>query len=142
MGKYRYFELSEFIVSDTAKKRGIDNTPSFSVVEHLDNLVAKILEPMRIAYGKPITVSSGYRCDKLNKVVGGVNGSAHLRGDAADLTASDMAGFKKFVREWLMKNRVKFDQCIIEKSGRTEWIHVGIYSSTGSQRGQLFEMNA
>jgi len=142
MGKYRYFELSEFITSDTAKKKGIDNTPSFTVVEHLDNLVSKILEPLRIAYGKPINVTSGYRSDKLNRAVGGVNGSAHLRGDAADLTASDMPGFKKFVREWLTKNRIKFDQCIIEKSGRTEWIHIGIYSSTGSQRGQLFELNA
>ena len=142
MGKYRYFELSEFIVSDVAKRRGIDNTPSFSVVERLDNLVANLLEPMRIAYGKPITVTSGYRCEKLNKAVGGVNGSAHMRGDAADLTASDMAGFKKFVREWLVKNRIKFDQCIIERKGNTEWIHVGIVSSTGSQRGQLFSMNA
>ena len=142
MGKYKYFELSEFIVSDVAKKKGIDNTPSFSVVERLDNLVANLLEPMRIAYGKPITVTSGYRCEKLNKAVGGVNGSAHLRGDAADLTASDMAGFKRFVREWLVKNRIKFDQCIIEKSGKAEWIHIGIRSSTGSQRGQLFSMNA
>ena len=142
MGKYRYFELSEFIVSDVAKRRGIDNTPSFAVVERLDNLVANILEPMRIAYGKPITVTSGYRCERLNKAVGGVNWSAHMRGDAADLTASDMAGFKKFVREWLVKNKIKFDQCIIEKSGKTEWIHIGIVSSTGSQRGQLFSMNA
>ena len=141
MAKFRYFTLAELIKSDTAKKRGIDNTPSFEVVEHLSVLVERILEPLRAAYGKPITVSSGYRCEKLNKAVGGVTNSAHLRGDAADLQAKDMEGFKKFVREWMISQRVKFDQCIIEKSGKTEWVHIGIYSATGSQRGELFQMN-
>lgn len=141
MGKYRYFTLQEFLESDTAKSKRIDNTPSFEVVEHLSVLVERILEPLRAAYGKPITVSSGYRCEKLNKAVGGVTNSAHLRGDAADLQAKDMEGFKKFVREWMISQRVKFDQCIIEKSGKTEWVHIGIYSATGSQRGELFQMN-
>ena len=141
MGKYRYFTLQEFLESDTAKSKRIDNTPSFEVVEHLSVLVERILEPLRAAYGKPITVSSGYRCEKLNKAVGGVANSAHLRGDAADLQAKDMEGFKKFVREWMISQRVKFDQCIIEKSGKTEWVHIGIYSATGSQRGELFQMN-
>lgn len=141
MGKFRYFTLHEFLESDTAKSKRIDNTPSFEVVEHLSVLVERILEPLRAAYGKPITVSSGYRCEKLNKAVGGVANSAHLRGDAADLQAKDMEGFKKFVREWMISQRVKFDQCIIEKSGKTEWVHIGIYSATGSQRGELFQMN-
>lgn len=140
MARFKYFTLQELVRSDTAAKKNIDNTPSFEVVEHLTQLTDRILEPMRAAYGKPITVSSGYRCEKLNKAVGGVNSSAHTRGDAADLQAADMAGFKKFVREWLISQRIKFDQCIIENSGKVEWIHISIYSAAGSQRGQVFKM--
>lgn len=142
MNKFPHFELQEFVRSETADRLKIDNTPTFEVVDHLRELTERVLEPLRAAYGKPITVTSGYRCEKLNKAVGGKNGSAHLRGDAADLRAADMAGFKKFVRHWLISQRIKFDQCILEKSGRTEWVHIAIYSSTGSQRGQIFNLNA
>ena len=75
--KHMYFELDEFIRSDTAKKYGIDNTPTFAIVAHLDELVESILDPLRAAYGKPITVTSGYRCNSLNKAVGGADTSAH-----------------------------------------------------------------
>ena len=140
MEPFKYFTLQELVRSETAAKKGIDNTPSFEVVEHLTALTERILEPMRAAYGKAIKVSSGYRCEKLNAAVGGVKGSAHTRGDAADLQAADMAGFKKFVREWLISQRIKFDQCIIENSGKVEWIHISIYAANGSQRGQIFKM--
>lgn len=140
MNEFKYFTLQELIRSNVAAKKKIDNTPSFEVVDHLRELTKMILEPMRAAYGKAITVSSGYRCAALNAAVGGENTSAHLRGDAADLQAADMTGFKKFVRQWLISQRIKFDQCIIERSGKTEWIHISIYSSTGSQRGQVFNL--
>ncbi|MBR6458334.1 MAG: peptidase M15 [Bacteroidales bacterium] len=137
MSKFKYFTLAELLKSDTATARHIDNTPSFEVVEHLATLTEKILDPLRAAYGKPITVTSGYRCEKLNKAVGGVNGSAHLRGDAADLRAADIKGFKNFVEKWLRAGGAKFDQCLLEKSGNTEWVHISIRSATGSQRGQI-----
>ena len=140
MPNYTYFTLQEFLRSTAAEKYGIDNTPSFEVVEHLSELVEKVLDPMRAAYGKAITVTSGYRGTVLNKAVGGVSNSAHLTGYAADLRAADMAGFKKFVREWLISQRVKFDQCIIENRGAVEWIHIGLYSPTGQQRGRIFNM--
>lgn len=141
MAKFKYFTLAEFIKSDKATLYKIDNTPTFEVVEHLSELTEKILEPLRAAYGKPITVSSGYRSERLNKIVGGVNTSAHLRGDAADLQVADMAGFKSFVVDWLKKSGTRFDQCLLEKSGRKEWVHISIYSSTGSQRGQVKLLN-
>ena len=140
MPKYKYFTLQEFIKSPTAEREGIDNTPDFDVVEHIAELTTNILEPLRAAYGKPIRVTSGYRCKKLNKAVGGVNGSAHLSGYAADLQASDMKEFKRFVCEWIQRAGIKFDQCIIEKNISEEWVHIGLYSSTGSQRGQLFQL--
>ena len=137
MSKFKYFTLAELLRSETAAVRHIDNTPSFEVVENLARLTEKILDPLRAAYGKPITVTSGYRCEKLNKAVGGVNGSAHLRGDAADLRAADMPGFKRFVEAWLRAGGAKFDQCLLEKSGTTEWVHISYCSATGSQRGQI-----
>lgn len=141
MAKFKYFTLPELLRSETAKKKNIDNTPSFEVVEHLSLLTERILEPLRAAYGKAVFVSSGFRCPALNKAVNGAKDSAHERGDAADLQAADMAEFKAFVRKWLIEQRIKFDQCIIEKSGNVEWIHISLYSKTGAQRGQIFSMN-
>lgn len=140
MAKYRYFTLEELLRSDTAKRRGIDNTPTFEVVDHLNELTENILEPLRAAYGRRIFVMSGYRSEALNKAVGGSATSAHLTGYAADLRADNMDDFKAFVREWLVKQRVRFDQCIIEKKGNVEWIHIGFKNNYGQQRGQVFIM--
>lgn len=140
MAKYRYFTLEEFLRSDKAKAEGIDNTPSFEVVDNINSLVENILEPLRAAYGKPIIVNSGYRSPALNKAVGGANGSAHMRGDAADIRAADMPGFKKFVLDFLDARKIKFDQCILEKSPRSEWIHIAIKNAYGHQRCDKFSL--
>lgn len=136
MADYKYFTLKELCSSDVATQRRIDNFPSWTVVEHLNELTAKILEPLRVAWGSPIKVTSGYRCDALNRAVGGVSTSAHRVGYAADLqpTNGKIDEFGKFVRDWLLKNRIRFDQLLFETQGRTKWLHVGLYSSTGSQR--------
>lgn len=140
MGKHRYFELSEFLVSATAKRKGIDNTPSFDVVNHLDELVEKILDPLRAAYGMPIRVTSGYRCPLLNKAVGGVPTSVHMIGYAADLqVGGSFNKFKDFVVDWFRKTGTKFDQVLLEKNAKTgeQWIHIGLYNNAGQQRGQI-----
>ena len=136
-----YFSLSEFIRSDTAAARHIDNTPSWEVVDHLRELADNLLDPLRVAWGKAIRVTSGYRCTALNTAVGGSSTSAHLRGYAADLqTSGDFAAFRDFVTKWAKTSGVKFDQIIVESDGRTSWIHVGLYNSAGQQRGQLKTM--
>lgn len=136
MATFTYFSLKELCSSDVAAKRKIDNFPSFAVVEHLSELTEKILEPLRIAWGSPIKVTSGYRCDALNRAVGGVSTSAHKQGYAADLqpTNGKIDEFGRFVKDWLLKNRIRFDQILFEAQGRTKWVHIGLYSSTGSQR--------
>lgn len=143
MSSYKYFTLAEFLRSDTAKKKNIDNTPSWDVVEHLGELVEKILDPLRAAYGMPIRVSSGYRCEKLNKAVGGAATSVHMLGYAADLQVSGSFNrFRDFVVEWVKKTGVKFDQVILEtdKKKNSKWIHVGLYNNAGQQRGQIMVM--
>lgn len=138
MADFKYFTLKELCASEVAEKKKIDNYPSFTVVEHLSELTRNILEPLRLAWGSPIKVTSGYRCDALNRAVGGVSTSAHRLGYAADLQPGNgkIDEFGKFVRDWLIKNRIRFDQVLFEQSGKTKWVHISYKSSTGSQRGE------
>lgn len=140
-----YFTLAELVKSDTAIKKGIDNSPSWAVVEHLRTLVEDFLDPLRAAWGKPIRVSSGYRSKKLNAAVGGASTSVHMIGYAADLQASGGAfvPFRDFVVEWARKTGRKFDQILVESDKKTgaQWIHVGLYSNSGAQRGQVKTMS-
>ena len=62
----KYFTIQELTASATAKRKCIDNTPDAKAVASLTALVANVLDPLREAYGKPIVVTSGYRCPKLN----------------------------------------------------------------------------
>ena len=144
MAKYKNFELYEFIESDVAKRRNIDNTPSFDIVEHLEELVEKFLQPLRNAIGLPIHVNSGYRCQRLNTAVGGSSTSAHLIGYAADITCPLMAfsKFVNYVKTWVAKNNIKFDQLIIEtdKTSGATWLHIGLKNKAGQQRCQILNM--
>lgn len=143
MATFRYFTLAELIRSAEAKKLGIDNTPTFEVVEHLRELTEKVLEPMRAAYGMPIKVSSGYRCLELNRAVGGAATSVHQIGYAADLqVGGSFEKFRAFVVQWFRKTGTRFDQLLIESDRKTgaRWIHVGLYNNAGQQRGDMKEM--
>ena len=139
MATKSYFTIAELCASDTAKKYNIDNTPDASITSHLQQLI-NFLNPLREAWGSAIKVSSGYRCDKLNRLVGGSKTSSHLIGYGVDLIPANgkMSDFKKFIVDY-MKMRM-FDQCIIEKSGKTEWIHIGLYNNKGQQRRMIFNI--
>lgn len=142
MADFKYFTLKELCSSDVAEKKKIDNFPSFTVVEHLNELTEKILEPLRIAWGSSINVTSGYRCDALNKAVGGVATSAHRMGWAVDLQPGNgkINEFGAFVKEWLPKSGIKWDQAIWETKGKTKWVHIGIRNSSGHQRCQVKDL--
>jgi len=142
MKKYPHFEFDEFIRSTVAKRKNIENIPTFEYIDNLNELIETILEPLRVAYGMPITISSGYRCEKLNKAVGGVPTSVHQKGLAADLTVGGSFNkFRDFVVEWAKKNRIKFDQILLESSGGTRWIHIGLRNNAGQQRGEIKVIN-
>ena len=134
-----YFTIAELCASDTAKKYNIDNTPDATIISHLQQLI-NFLNSLREAWGSAIRVNSGYRCEKLNKFVGGSKTSSHMIGYGVDLipTNGRMDEFKKFIVDY-MKNKM-FDQCIIEKSGKTEWIHIGLYNLKGQQRRMIFNI--
>lgn len=139
MATKSYFTIAELCASDTAKKYNIDNTPDSIITSHLQQLI-NFLNPLREAWGSAIKVSSGYRCDKLNHFVGGSKTSSHLIGYGVDLIPANgrMDDFKKFIVDY-MKIRM-FDQCIIEKSGKIEWIHIGLYNTKNQQRRMIFNI--
>ena len=137
------FTLGEMIASDTAKKLGIDNTPNLLAIYHLEELCKNLLQPIRDAWGKPIKVTSGYRCYRLNRAVGGSPTSVHPLGWAADIkpASGSYAEFEKFVINFLKEHpEIKFDQAIRETSGKSKWLHLGFKNGAGRQRMQVFDL--
>ena len=143
----KYFKIGDFIVSDTAKENGIDNTPEQWQIDNCEEMVEKLLDPLREAwaeecktmgYGTPaIGVSSGIRSKALNKAVGGSTTSSHFIGSAADIYPYNghLLKFKQFCYIWLQDK--EFDQMISEKEsvdGTPRWIHLGYKRYNDSQR--------
>ena len=115
--------MNEMTRSATAKRYGINNSPSPEVAHNIRNLVEKILDPLREAWGQPIIVSSGYRCPRLNKIVKGAPSSQHLLGQAADIhTVSDRTEDNKRLFDLIQSLHLPFDQLIDEYG--YNWIHV------------------
>ena len=133
MKRIKYIILAEFIHSATAKRLNIDNTPTLEIVDNLSRL-ADYLDNIREKLGKPILVSSGYRCPVLNKAVGGVANSQQQKGLAADLICADMESLEKVLRE-----TGGFDQLIKEhrKGSKSFWYHVSVAPRNGKPRQQI-----
>ena len=130
----KYFTIKELCNSDTAIKLNIDNTPNSIVVNNLQQLVQYILDPLREEFGKAIYVTSGYRCLKLNKAVGGSITSQHCKGLAADITAKSKLDNVKLFK--LIQNlQLPFDQLIDENN--YSWIHV---SYSDNPRKQILHL--
>lgn len=125
------FDLSEFITSQTAARRNIDNAPPPDVIDRLKATAAK-LELVRAFLGKPLLISSGYRSPALNKAIGGAANSAHVLGYAADFICPGF-GSPLAVCKALVKSGIKFDQIIEEGT----WIHI---SFDPRMRGQVLTM--
>jgi len=119
----KYFTIKELVKSTTAIKRHIDNTPSKEIERSLTALVEKVLDPLREAYGKPIIVTSGYRCPRLNAIVGSTPSSQHVKGEAADIkSVQDTPEENKKLYDLIVKLKLPFDQLINEHN--YDWVHV------------------
>lgn len=119
----KYFTIEELCRSTKAKKLGIDNTPSEKAVENMTRLINVVLDPLREAYGKPITTNSGYRIPALNKVTKGASKtSQHMTGEAVDITVGTKEG-NKWLFEYIRDN-LPFDQLIDEYD--YSWVHVSL----------------
>ena len=136
-----HFTIEEMYASDTAKRLGIDNKPTTQKMINLVYLCAYVLEPLRVAMNEPIKIGSGYRCEKLNKAVGGVYNSQHLKGQAADLCID---GDLKKGKRWFnyIKDHLPFDQLIWEHNPKTGsyWVHVSyVFPDFGKNRKQVID---
>lgn len=114
-----HFTINELTRSATARRLGIDNTPPRWAIANLSRLVDTVLDPARELLGAPIYINSGYRCEKLNKAVGGVPRSYHLAGRAADLTTGTIEGNRRLYQ--ILKT-LPHTELIWERGGT--WIHV------------------
>ena len=136
----KHFTLEELCASATAKARGIQNKPSAQQIIALVYLTCYVLEPLREAMNEPIPISSGFRCEQLNRAIGGVSNSQHMKGQAADLCiGGDLERGKKWFN--YIKNNLKFDQLIWEHSrSGTYWVHVSfIHPDLGRNRRQVID---
>ena len=134
-----HFTIEEMYASATAKRLGIDNKPTTQKMINLVYLCAHVLEPLRVAMNEPIKIGSGYRCEKLNKAVGGVYNSQHLKGQAADLCID---GDLKKGKRWFnyIKDHLPFDQLIWEHNPKTGsyWVHVSyVFPDFGKNRRKV-----
>lgn len=142
---YKNFTIQEFIYSKRAIELNIDNTPNETIISNINELIENLLQPIRDAYGKPIIITSGYRCELLNNAVGGVKTSSHLKGYAADCVCSNMKEFDDFcnvVKDYVIKNNIAFDQIIIERNSKgNKWLHIAIRRNNKQQRRKIFNLN-
>ena len=135
-----HFTIEELFASATAKAKGIDNTPNMQQMINLVYLAAYVLEPLRMAMDEPIKIGSGFRCQKLNKAVGGVYNSQHMKGQAADICIDgDIAKGKRWFN--YIKDHLSFDQLIWEHNAKgTYWVHVSfVFPDFGKNRHQVID---
>jgi hypothetical protein len=130
-----HFALSEFTRSESAKREGLDNTPTAEHLENLKTLCEKVLEPIRLRFGS-INISSGYRGKMLNHFIGGSVSSDHCLGRAADIDMDDSGTgvTNKEIFDYI-KDNLEIDQLINEFN--YSWVHVGYRQ--GANRKQVLD---
>jgi len=137
------FTLNEFTCSATANRKGICNEPTTAVISNLQRLCQQVLQPIRDRYGKPIVVSSGYRCPALNKAVGGVKNSDHMYGCAADIkTREDTPAANKalfgLIKQMIDEGVIEVKQLIDEYG--YDWIHISFQDGRTTKRNQILHL--
>lgn len=130
------FSLQELTISQTAARKGIDNTPSQSIIETLIMTCDRMEKVRQICGNRAIFVSSGYRSPAVNKAIGGAKTSHHMTGHAVDFSVSGLtiAGTFALLKKAHDNGQLKYDQ-LINEYGR--WIHI---SFAPSMRGQAFRI--
>ena len=130
----KYFTFTEFERSNTAYRLGIDNTAPEEARRNIARLVDEVLDSLRLAWGKPLTVTSGYRSLAVNKAVGGSPTSHHMRGMAADITTGNAVDNRRLY-QLVQDLGVPFTQ-LIGKKYEFKWIHIG-YNPADNRRDIL-----
>ena len=126
----KYFKIDEFVKSQTATAHSIPNVPTAEAVRNLELLVSRVLDPLREAWGAPIIITSGYRCEALNARVGGVKNSYHTRGMAADIRPKNGFVDKLYllIGRMFVTRKMGITECYIDR--KRSYIHIA-YDANG-----------
>jgi len=140
----QHLNLSELTRSDSAKRHGIDNTPTAEHLENFKLLAEKVFEPIRAHFGVPIHISSGYRSEALNKFIKGSASSQHCKGEAIDIDmdGSSSGVTNKMVFDFIVAN-LDWDQIIWEfgTDSNPDWVHVS-YTKGKNRKQKLKAIRA
>lgn len=117
-----HFSVDEFTFSATAQAMGIANSPGSSELANLRFLCREVLDPARRVIGEPIHITSGYRCLALNRAVGGVAQSYHVRGLAADIHIESAAHASRLADA--LNAQPYCDLILVEHAQGASWLHV------------------
>ncbi|MDH8702593.1 zinc D-Ala-D-Ala carboxypeptidase [Dysgonomonadaceae bacterium PH5-43] len=128
MNLTKNFTLNEMVNSEVGRRLKIANQPNAQQIENLKILCEHLLQPLRDACGQPLSISSGYRCRKLNEAVGGSSSSDHTHGRAVDITTDNPMA----ILAWVCRLNLSFDQAIIYK----RFIHLS-YRDKDTNRNQV-----
>lgn len=134
----KHLSLKEVTKSTTAARLGISNEPTVTHLEALKGIAENIFEPIRLHFGVPIGITSGYRSAELNKAIGGSKRSQHCQGQALDIDADVYGGVANAEIFSRIKNHLDFDQLIWEFGTENEpaWVHVS-WVPDGNNRGEV-----
>ena len=131
------FSLIELTKSQTAERKGIDNTPEPHHQDNLKSLCTSILQPVRDHFSRVVSVSSGYRSEALCVAIGSKTTSQHAKGEAADFEIFGVSN--KELADWIHYN-VQYDQLILEywkeEDPNSGWVHCS-YSQSNNRRQYL-----
>ena len=135
MSLTKNFSLIELTKSQTAERKGIDNTPSTEHQENLKSLCEMILQPIRDHFGQVVSVSSGYRSQELCVAIGSSTNSQHAKGESADFEIFGLSN--KELADYIDEN-LDYDQLILEywkeSDPNSGWVHCSY--TNGNNRKQ------
>jgi|SRR3972149_4433512 len=117
----QHFTLVEFTASALAARNNIDNTPPPQIVDELKR-TAELMEQIRTLLNFPITITSGYRCSAVNKLLGSKATSKHVQGLACDFRCPQF-GTPMQICEAIMASTIEFDRVILEFGS---WVHIQV----------------
>lgn len=129
------FSISELCRSSIATECKINNTPTIPICDNLLDLIFYVLQPLRDKLGRPIIVTSGYRCKLLNShpKIKGASNSQHLTGHAADIKVPSCTPYNLWM--YIKSCGIEYDQCILEYN---QWVHISF--NKGKNRKQSFKI--
>ena len=128
------FSISELIHSDTAIRNNINNMPDIKSIDNMLELIVYCLQPIRDKLKKPMIITSGFRNQQVNKLVGGVANSQHTTGQAVDFYVKGMT--IKELKDFIIKLGIEYDQVINEYD---KWCHISY--NKGHNRKQSFSIH-